>query len=310
MNSETYDIIIVGAGPAGLTAAIFACRGGAKVLVLEEFQVGGQLLLADIVENYPGFSKITGVELAQEIYKQAKKEGAEILIGYKVKEIRIEKDLKIVETEDGSIFKAYAVIIASGSKHNQLGLKNEKELVGKGISYCAYCDGNFFKDKDVAVVGGGNTAVTYALYLANIAKKVYLIHRRDSFRAEKVLVDRLKNYNNIELVLDTVVQEIIGKEKLEKIIIKNLKTNEIKELKIDGLFVAVGRAPNTDFVNVKKNEKGEIITNENMETSEPGIFAAGDCRENSYKLLVTAVSDGAIAALNALKYVEKIKRSS
>ena len=307
-EENEYDIIIVGAGIAGLTAAIYCARAGVKTLVIEHNEPGGQLLLADIIENYPGFPEgISGYELSKRVYEQVKKFGAKILKNHKVIKIYSQNSYKVVECENGKKFKALAIIIATGSKPRKLGIENEDRFIGKGISYCAICDGYFFKDKDVAVVGGGNTAITYALYLANIARKIYLIHRRKEFRAEKILIDRLKNYENISFILNSVIEKIEGKEKLEKIYVKDLETGKISELKVDGLFIAIGRVPNTEFINVKKDEEGKIIVNENLETSEPGIFAAGDCRKGSYEQLTTAASDGTIAALNALKYIEKIK---
>ena len=295
-----YDIIIVGAGSAGLTAAIYAKRAGKKVLVLEAMNYGGQIVNAYDIENYPANPHINGFDLATQMYKQALDLGMEFKLE-KVQKI-IDGKIKQVLTKDAK-YECKSIILATGSLNKKLGLKREDEFVGKGVSYCATCDGNFYKDKIVAVVGGGNAAVEDALYLANIARKVYLIHRRDDFRADAFSVDKLKKFENVEFILKGQVTELKGNEKLEEIVIL-IDGNE-KELVIDGLFVAVGREPANDFVKdlIKLDEKGYIEALEDCQTNVKGILVAGDCRTKKIRQLVTATADGATAAAGAIDYI-------
>ena len=297
-----YDIIIIGAGPAGLTAGIYASRASKSVLILEALSYGGQIINTPDIENYPTELHISGVEFATKLYNQAKELGSTIKF-QKVIEIKNNKDYKEVITTKES-FKSKAVIIATGCENRKLGLPLEDELVGKGISYCATCDGNFYKNKTVAVVGGGNTALEDALYLSDIAKIVYLIHRREEFRADQKTISQLKERKNVEFILNSNVTKLNKNEKLESIEVTN-KDGETKTIKLDGLFVAIGRIPENEnfskIVNV--DESGYIIASENCLTNVEGIFVAGDNRTKNVRQLVTATSDGAVASLEAIKYI-------
>lgn len=300
------DLVIVGAGPAGLTAAIYAARALLNVEVLERGLIGGQVATATHVENYPGFPEgIEGVELIERMRKQAESFGAKIVFS-EVKGINW-KEKKII-TSRGEI-ETEALIIASGTSPRELGVNGEKEFKGKGVSYCAVCDGAFYTDEEVAVVGGGNTAVEEALYLTRFASKVYLIHRRDSLRAEKILQERLFSNPKIEILWNSVIKEITGDNFVRSIIVENLSTGEIKEIPISGIFIYIGLKPNTSFVEglLKLDKDGFIITNEEMETSVEGIFAAGDVRSKGLRQIATAVGDGAIAAITAEKYIREQK---
>lgn len=296
-----YDIIIIGAGPAGLTSAIYAKRASKKVLVLEALNYGGQIINTLDIENYPVEEHISGFDFATKLYNQAKNLGAEIKFE-KVTDIEDGNPKKVVTSK--SMYEAKTIIIATGSENRKLGLDNEDELVGKGISYCATCDGAFYKDKVVAVVGGGNTALEDALYLTDIAKKVYLIHRRESFRADEATIELLKKKSNIEFVYNNNVTKLIGDEHLEKIEVTDNEDNQ-RAIEIDGLFVAVGRIPETqNFAKIIEVDKaGFIIAKEDCHTNIPGIFVAGDTRVKEVRQLVTATSDGAIAATEAIKYI-------
>lgn len=298
-----YDIIIVGAGPAGLTSAIYASRASKKVLVLEALSYGGQIINTLDIENYPVEAHISGVEFATKLYDQAKELGAEIKFE-KVLEINNLDDLKEIITNKGS-YQAKAVILATGCDNRKLGLPKEDELVGRGISYCATCDGNFYKGKMTAVVGGGNTALEDALYLSDIANTVYLIHRRDEFRGDDKTVSLLKEKNNVRFIYNSNVTKLNGENKLESIEITNKIDNSKKVLPIDGLFIAIGKIPeNENFSKLLEvDENGYIIANENCKTSVPGIFVAGDNRTKEVRQLVTATSDGAVAAVEAVKYI-------
>ena len=297
-----YDVIIIGAGPAGLTAAIYARRAAKKVVVLEAKVYGGQIVNTLDIENYPAEEHISGYDFATKLYNQAKNLGAEIVFE-KVTGIEIKGKQKKVITTD-NVYEAGSVIIATGSENRKLGLPNEEQLIGKGVSYCATCDGAFYKNKTVAVVGGGNTALEDALYLADIAKKIYLIHRRDQFRGEDSTVRRLKDKKNIQLVLNSNVTGLNAGDKLESIEVTNTD-KETQTIEIDGLFVAVGRTPeNKAFANlIKLDEAGFIEANEKCHTNVDGVFVAGDNRTKDVRQLVTAVSDGAVAATEAVKYI-------
>lgn len=300
-----YDIIIVGAGPAGLTASIFARRSNKKVLVLEANTYGGQIVNTLDIENYPVESHISGFDFATKLYNQSKDLGSEIKFE-RVTEIKNLKNHKEVITNKNT-YKCKSIIIATGSDNRLLGIDREKELTGKGVSYCATCDGAFYKNKDVAVVGGGNVAVEDALYLSNIVNKVYIILRKDTFKADETSVNDLKNKDNIEIIYDSNVIKLIGEEKLEGISIKDKNDSE-KELNISGLFIAIGRNPENE--NFKKlinlDEYGYIIAGENCHTNLEGIYVAGDNRTKELRQLVTATSDGANAATEAIKYVNKL----
>ncbi len=304
-----YDLIIVGGGPAGLTAGIYAVRSGLDTLVLERSEISGQIALADIVENFPGFPSISGRELMEKYKSHAQEAGVETKI-VDVLSVRADGAKKIVSTDSGDL-ESRAVIIAAGANPKHLGVPGEKEFVSKGVSYCAICDGPFFRNKTVVVVGGGNSAITDALFLSKIARKVYVIHRKDRLKATKILQDRAFATSNIEFMLNACVTEIVGSKgeirRVEKLVLKDLKTEEVRELAIDGIFIYIGIHPNTEIVNVEKDGEGFIKTNRSLETSEKGIFAAGDCRDTSIWQVVSAVGDGALAATAAYEYIESLK---
>ena len=286
-------IIIIGAGPAGMTSAIYAKRAGYNPLVLEKNTYGGQIINSSEVANYPGIKKIDGYTFATKIYEQLK----ELEIEIKHEEvINITKNVITNKNE----YECKSVIIATGLTKRKLNIENEEKLIGKGISYCATCDGAFFKENDVAVVGGGNTALEDAIFLSNYCKHVYLINRTENFKAEKSLLDSFKQKNNTEIITSANIKKLVGKEKLEKIELDNGKI-----LNISGLFIAIGQIPNCNFDIIEK-ENGFIKSNEECTTNIPGIFVAGDIRNKSVRQIVTSVSDGAVAAINAVKYIEKI----
>lgn len=294
-----YDVIIIGAGPAGLTAAIYLGRAGKKLLILEKNVYGGQIVNSKEVENYPAISKISGFEFSNNLYNQAKNFGAELKYETVV---NLTKD-KEVTTNRGK-YQAKSIIIATGLSNRTLEIDGVDSFIGRGISYCATCDGNFFKDKVVAVVGGGNTALEDAIFLSNICKKVYIIHRRTTFRGEKILQDILNKKENVEFILNSNVVKINGNELLESIIINT--NNEEKELQIDGLFLAIGQIPNNSYIDIiDLDEKGYAIANEDCKTNIDGIYVAGDFRTKKVRQLVTAASDGATAAINAIEYIER-----
>lgn len=299
-----HDIIIIGGGPAGLTAALYAARNGMDTLVLEKLFTGGQLATTEKIENYPGVGTISGLELALTMDKQAREFGAKI-INDEVIKVELNSINKIIKTNTNT-YMAKAVILAMGASPKELGIPAEKVFKGMGVSYCAICDGAFYKNKVVAVIGGGNTAVEDALYLSKICKKTYLIHRRDTLKAEKVLQDAAKSAN-IEFIWNTVVEDILGKQKVENIVLKNVKTNEISYLPVDGVFVAIGTKPNSELVKgiVDMNEAGYIYTDENLQTNIFGVFAAGDVRQKPIRQVVVAASDGAIAAQSAIRYIQE-----
>lgn len=288
-----YDIIIVGAGPAGLTAAIYALRTNKKVLIFEAKTYGGQIVNAHKVENYPGIASISGYDFATSLYNQVVNLGGE----FKFETVlRIDDDNKVI-TNNGS-YDAKAIILAIGAENRKLNIDRETEFVGKGVSYCAACDGNFYKNKDVAVVGGGNTALEDAIYLADLANKVYIIHRKDSFRGEEKYQDELKGKNNIEYIMNANVVKLNGDTNLQSIDLDNGRN-----IVINGLFIAVGQEPNNEiFSNVASiNEKGYIISEDGVHTNREHVYVAGDAREKSLRQLVTAESDGAIAATTAIR---------
>lgn len=292
------DIIIIGAGPAGMTSAIYAKRAGYNPLVLEKNTYGGQIINSSEVANYPGIKKIDGYTFATKIYEQLK----ELEIEVKHEEvINIKKNDKTINViTNKNEYECKSVIIATGLTKRKLNIENEEKLIGKGISYCATCDGAFFKGDDVAVVGGGNTALEDAIFLSNYCKHVYLINRTENFKAEKSLLDSFKQKNNTEIITSANIKKLVGTEKLEKIELDNGKI-----LNISGLFIAIGQIPNCNFDIIEK-ENGFIKSNEECTTNIPGIFVAGDIRNKSVRQIVTSVSDGAVAAINAVKYIEKI----
>ena len=308
MKEELYDVIVVGGGPAGLTAGLYSCRSGLKTLLLEKIGAGGEIATAGLVENYPGFPEgINGYELADKIRLQAEKSGLKILVE-EVRKIAGKEGERTVETQ-GSGYKTLAVILAVGARPMKLGVPGESELRGKGVSYCATCDGPFFKDREIAVVGGGNTAVQEALFLSKFASHVKLVHRRARLRAMKILRERLLRNEKIEFVGDSVVTAINGEDRVKSVTVKNLKTSLESELPLGGVFIAVGYEPNTGFLKdmVELDERGYIITDEEMKTSVDGIYACGDVRKKNLRQVVTACGEGAVASFNAGNYVEELK---
>lgn len=301
--AKKYDIVIVGAGTAGLSAAIYAVRAGKSVIVLEATTHGGQIVNTPEVENYPGIKKISGFEFANNLYEQAKSLGAEVVYE-KVIGIEVNGEEKIVHTAKED-YQAKAVILATGAKNRPLGLEHEKEWIGAGISYCATCDGMFYRGKDVAVAGGGNTALENAIFLTNYCRKVYLIHRRDAFRGEEKLLQTLKEKPNVEFVLNANITRLIGEDGVDGVEVEDKNTHEKRVIDVMGLFVAIGQMPeNSEFINVVDLDKGGYIeAKEDCKTKTKGIFTAGDCRTKKVRQLATAASDGAIAALAACEYI-------
>ena len=298
-----FDLIIVGAGTAGLSATIYGVRAGKSVLVLEGAAYGGQIINTPEIENYPGIKKISGFEFATNLYNQAKELGAEIRFE-KVLSVQEKNGHKIVVTKDKE-YEAKAVILATGAKNRNLGIEKEQELVGKGVSYCATCDGMFYRGKVVAVNGGGNTAVEDATFLSEYVEKVYVIHRRDSFRADKAEVDRLVAKKNVELVLNSTIKALESDASgLTGILVVD-KDGKERRIQVDGLFVAIGQAPDNEaFRNeVDLDSKGYISAGEDCSTKTEGIFTAGDCRTKAVRQFATAASDGAVAALAAVNYI-------
>ncbi len=307
-----YDAIIIGGGPAGLTAGIYLSRARMDTLLIEKAMPGGQAILTEIIENYPGFPHgITGPELMQKMEEQAVRFGLKIEYGeaveFKIKEDAEDK-VKIVKINNQE-YKTLTIILASGAEASKLGIPGEEELRGRGVSYCATCDAPFFKDQKIVVVGGGDTAIEEALYLTKFVREVTIIHRRDRLRATKILQERVFANKKINLAWDSVVTKVLGKEKVEGILIQNKKTGEEKEVPCQGVFVFVGNVPNSKFLNklIKLDQKGYILTDDNMMTSQEGIYACGDVRKKILRQVVTACGEGATAAFAAQKYIEELK---
>ncbi|MEW6527540.1 MAG: thioredoxin-disulfide reductase [Spirochaetota bacterium] len=298
------ELIIIGAGPAGMAASIYAVRAGLDTLVLEKISPGGQVMLTYEIENYPGFVEpVEGWQLASNMEQQARRLGVTIE-SKDVEQVRKVNDVFEIKTTDGGILEARAVIAATGASLKRLGVPGESEFTGRGVSYCATCDAAFFKDMVTAVVGGGNTALEEALYLTRFASKVYLIHRRDEFRGQKILQDRVCSNPKIELVLDTVVTQVIGDEKVKTISLLNKKTNAQHQLAVDGLFIFIGFNPNTAYLPKEVlNEAGQVKVDMHMHTPIKGLFAAGDLREGSYRQVLMAAADGATASISAYEYI-------
>ena len=302
--SQIYDMIIIGSGPAGLAAAVYGQRAKLDLIVIEKQMIsGGQIINTLEVDNYPGLPGIGGFELGQKFREHAEKLGTAFVTD-EVKEVRINEDgTRTVVGAEGD-YTEKTVVIASGAEHSLLGVPGEKELTGSGVSYCATCDGNFYRNKVTAVVGGGDVALGDALYLARLCRKVYLIHRRDSFRGAKVLEDKVRAAENIELVLDSTVEEIRGEGQLKSILVKNKKSGAETELAIDGLFIAVGIVPESkSFPFLKTDERGYVLADETCETNVPGVYAAGDVRKKQLRQVITAVADGANAVESAVRYL-------
>ena len=296
-----YDVIILGAGPAGLTAGIYAARGGLNAVVVENRAAGGQAALTAEIENYPGFSSVNGFELTEFMRRQCENAGAQIVYET-VTAVIPEGDVKRVETTSGTL-EAKTLIVATGAHPGKLGIANEDEFTGRGVSYCATCDGAFFKNKPVAVVGGGNTAAEDALYLKKFASEVWLIHRRDALRASAVLADKVCD-GGINVLWNSVVTRIEGDDRLQSVTVRNVKTGEESTLHVNGLFVAVGQKPSVEFLDgIAADDKGYILTDDEMRTNLDGVFAAGDVRKKPLRQVVTAAADGAVAAESVIKYL-------
>ena len=293
---EKFDVIIIGLGPAGASAAIYSARAGLSSVVFEGNAPGGQVILTDKIENYPGIGSVEGWKLASDMLAQVESCGAKVIYE---RVLHVDPEAKIVRTGSGE-FQAGAIIIAGGASARRLGLPGEEKLVGRGISYCAVCDGGFYKGKTVAVVGGGETAVGDALYLSKICEKVCLCHRRDSLRASKSKRDALEKCENVEMLLNTNISGLIYDTKLT-----GIRLDSGREIAVDGLFIAIGSDPDTSLYNGLTLENGFIVTDDSMATSIPGVFAAGDIRRKQVRQIVTAVSDGAVAAISASEFLEK-----
>lgn len=293
-----YDIIIIGGGPAGLTAALYARRANKSVLIIEKGSFGGQITYSPKVENIPGFAEVTGNEFAEKLVEQVLAQDAEVECA-EVLELR-DGEYKTVVTDSGE-YTAKAMIIATGAKHRLLGLPNEEQLIGEGISFCAVCDGAFYEGKTVAVIGGGNSALQEAILLADLAEKVYVVQNLDCLTGEKKLVEKLEAKPNVEIVLGTVVEALVGETELRAIVTKRVADGTTNELKLDGMFVAIGLVPQNEVFSgaVALDERGYIISGEDCRTSAQGIFAAGDCRTKTLRQVVTAAGDGAVAAIAA-----------
>ena len=309
MQKYNFDTVILGGGPAGLAAGIYASRGAVSTAIVDINMFGGQPSNYLELENYPGFSTIGGYDLMEKFEEHADKFGVDKFPMQEIKSVDLTSQPKIIETVEGDVFRAKTVIIACGAQPKKLGVAGEKEFVGRGVSYCAVCDGAFYKDKTVAVVGGGNAAVEEAMYLTKFANKVYVIHRRNELRADKIVQERAFKNEKMEFVWNTVVKEIQGENVVNKIILENTKTQEQSALNVDGIFPYIGITPNVDLVNgqLEQDKGGFIMTDETMKTSVDGVFAIGDVRHTPLRQVITAASDGAVGAVYAVKYLETLK---
>lgn len=306
---KLYDVIIIGSGPAGLSAAIYTIRFGLSTLVISGFNWGGQLMTTTVVENYPGFPEgINGPDLMRRMLNQAARFGVEF-VDYNAEKLEVNEG-KFRVYAGGAWYKGLTVIVATGARYRELGLNSEKRLLGRGVSYCAVCDGYFFKDGVVAVVGGGDTALTDALYLSEIVKKIYIIHRRQEFRASEALVNEVMRRDNIEVLWNRVVLDILGNKKVEALKLLNKETGKEEIVKVDGVFIAIGHIPNSDLVKdlVELTPKGYIKTKDFVKTSVPGLYAAGDVMDPKYQQAVTAAGFGVMAAIEAKQYIDSFKR--
>lgn len=311
-NGEIYDIIIIGGGPAGFTAALYASRARRNVLLLESLAVMGEAVMTEAIENFPGIKKISGFDFIETLRSQAEVFGLKIEQGTVKRVYSYEKSGRLiwkVEDEEGNVRETFSVIIATGAGPRKIQVPGEKEFLGRGVSYCALCDGAFFRDKNIVVVGGGDAAVEEALFLTRFGKDVTLVHRRDKLRAVKILQERAFAEKKLRFIWNSTVEEIKGSSKVEKVVLKNLKTNILSEIDCDGIFIFAGWQPNTDFVRgtVKLDEAGSINVDSDMKTSQNGIFGAGDCCKKSLHQIITACADGALAAFFAGQYVDEGK---
>lgn len=312
MEQTIYDCIIVGGGPAGVTAGIYTKRAGLKTLIIEKYAIGGQILITSEISNYPGFSKITGEELGEKFKEQLKSLKTEIIFD-EVYDCDLHGEVKVLKTIASGDFYAKSIVLAMGTDARKLTLPKEMDLIGSGISYCAVCDGNFFKNKTVAVVGGGNSAIEDVLYMSNVAKKTYLIHRNNNYRAEKIRVETLENKQKsgeIEVILNSEVTKLFGEHKLEGVEITNKLSNEKHIINLDGLFIAIGRTPQSDlsckFIDC--DNQGFIVTDDKLQTNIKGIFAVGDIRSGTLKQIVNACADGSLASMGIIEYVRSLKK--
>lgn len=300
-----YDVIIIGSGPAGLSAGLYAKRAELNVLVIEKLPLsGGQIINTNDVDNYIGLPNTSGFDLAQKFRQHAESLGVEFQTA-DVSKIEDKGDFKTVSCENGQQFESKTIVIASGAKSRKLGVPGEQELTGRGVSYCATCDGAFYKNKTAAVVGGGDVALEDAIYLSRVCSKVYLIHRRDEFRGAKKLAENVKRLGNVEILWNTTVERLNGDKRLESAVIKNKLSNDEKNLELDGIFIAVGTDPNSEIVKdfVKMDKRGYIIAGEDCKTNVPGVFAAGDVRTKPIRQIITAASDGATCIYSAEEYI-------
>lgn len=308
-----YNTIIIGAGPAGLTAGIYLARAKSSTLILDSGVAGGQMILTHEIANYPGIESISGYQLSNNMRNQAKKFGCDIMSGIEIVSIDFESTLKSLTLSNGKSFTADTIILSTGGRSRTLGVPGESNFKGRGISYCATCDGDFFQDKEIAVVGGGNTALEEAVSLTKYASKITLIHQFDHFQAFKHAEEEVKGNEKINIQLNSKIVAFNGHEKLESVTVENLLTHEKYELNLDGVFIFIGYEANTDFLQGKciaLNERNEIITNEKLETNIPGVFAAGDALQKRFRQITTAVSDGTIASLYALEYINQRKQKT
>lgn len=305
-----FDVIVIGAGPAGLTAGIYLSRAKLKTLIVNEGAVGGQLVLTHEIANYPGVESISGYELARNMKLQAQKFGCIIKSNTKITSVELKDDLKKVVVNNKDTYTSDAVIITTGGRSRTIGAAGEDLFKGKGISYCATCDGDFFQDKEIIVVGGGNTALEEAVSLTKYASKVTIVHQFDHFQAFEHYVDEAKKNEKISFIMSSEITEFKGDEKLQSVMIQNKLTGKITEMKIDGVFIFIGYVPNTESLEglIELNQWKEIVTDKDMKTNVPGVFAAGDSIQKKYRQVTTAVSDGTIAALSAAEFVNNLKR--
>ena len=309
-NQENiFDVIVIGGGPAGLTAGIYLSRAKQKTLILNEGTAGGQMVLTHEIANYPGVENINGYQLSSIMKKQAQSFGCVVKANIKITSLQLDTDEKIIEVNGKDKYKSKAVILATGGRSRTIGAPGEDKFKGMGISYCATCDGDFFQDKDIIVVGGGNSALEEAVALTKYASSVTVVHQFDHFQAFESAVREAKSNPKISFIMESEIQEFKGDKSLESVTIKNMRTGEMSEMDIDGVFILIGYVPSTEIVKgiVKLNNRNEIITDENLQTNLTGVFAAGDSRAKKYRQITTAVSDGTIAALSAIEYLEKSK---
>jgi thioredoxin reductase (NADPH) len=310
MNDKHFDVIVIGGGPAGLTAGIYLARAKTKALILNEGTAGGQMILTHEIANYPGVESISGYQLSNVMKNQAKNFGCVIKSNVRITNLELNSEVKRIEVNNKDIYTADAVIISTGGRSRPLNVPGEEKFKGKGISYCATCDGDFFQDKNIIVVGGGNSALEEAVSLTKYASSVTVVHQFDNFQAFPHAVEEAEKNSKIKFIMESKIIEFIGNEKLEKVLIQNQATKEIIEMNIDGVFIFIGYMPNTEkFIDkIELNKWGEIVTKANLETSISGVFAAGDSIQKRYRQITTAVADGTIAALGAIEYLNEVKQ--